>query len=118
MCVTARLRRAELVVRAILLMHAAPVSRGRKVWDRLCRRLWSTKVYVPQRFVNQLGGNSKEAYRQSLADGRRQTITKEELVQFVWNFRFKEAAGTPCRVHRVRTNAAGVLTASVGAGAR
>jgi hypothetical protein len=56
--------------------------------------LWSDKVYVPKIYqAMRHEGKSKEAYLGSIQDSTRSWIKKEELCEFVWNFRFKEAAG-------------------------
>jgi len=64
------------------------------LWDLLCLRLWSDKIYVPDsvRILHQ-NGQSKLAYQCSLKDSKRQYISKEELCSFEWNFRFKASAG-------------------------
>jgi len=61
----------------------------------LCNVLWQDKVYVPEIFIKMRNGkNSKEAYKKSIIDSNRTYITKEELCAFIWNFRFKEDAGS------------------------
>jgi len=64
------------------------------VWDYFCSELWGDKVYVPSKLQKSRAmGLAKEAYRESLKDGERKWITKEELCSFCWNIRFKKAAG-------------------------
>lgn len=64
------------------------------VWEILCDRLWSDKVYVPEEFRNaKHNGSPKRAYIESIRDSYRTSIRPEELSEFVWNFRFKESAG-------------------------
>jgi len=48
-------------------------------------------VFVPKAMTEM--SDKKRAYMESLEDAKRGWITKEELVSFTWNFRFKAAAG-------------------------
>jgi len=63
------------------------------VWVVQCRQLWSDKIYVPETIDAMRRTQPKLAYRESLIDAERQTITAEELCTFDWFFRFKTNAG-------------------------
>eukprot|EP00026_Physarum_polycephalum_P011954 Phypoly_transcript_12205.p1 GENE.Phypoly_transcript_12205~~Phypoly_transcript_12205.p1 ORF type:complete len:367 (+),score=70.76 Phypoly_transcript_12205:140-1102(+) len=70
------------------------VANSTYVWDTMCDRLWRDKVYVPEEFRQEKSnGNPKRAYFKSIDDASRKYIKDEELCSFMWNFRFKEAAG-------------------------
>ena len=57
------------------------------LWAQLCAGLWSGKErYVPQT-IKALE-DKKDAYRESLADSRRERITQSELCSLVWEFRW------------------------------
>ncbi|KAI9023925.1 hypothetical protein DFJ74DRAFT_705667 [Hyaloraphidium curvatum] len=69
-------------------------SNDGRLWSFVTRNLWSDKTYVPQRFRDMLeAGDPKEAYKLSLEDSTRDTITAEEMCSFTWQWRFKEVAG-------------------------
>mmetsp|Transcript_39358 Transcript_39358/g.61356 ORF Transcript_39358/g.61356 Transcript_39358/m.61356 type:complete len:203 (+) Transcript_39358:298-906(+) len=57
--------------------------------------MWSSKQYVPRKYHDMLDkeGGAKKAYYESIKDSRRTTVTREELVSFVWHYRFKARAG-------------------------
>ena len=59
----------------------------------MTRFLWRDKAYVPLQFRDMLSTEPKAAYKLSLADSKRDCITKEELCGFRWQWRFKESAG-------------------------
>ncbi|KAA8492791.1 hypothetical protein FVE85_9063 [Porphyridium purpureum] len=79
------LRTAALVCKA---WHAA--SRSNLLWKELCAKLWSDKVYIKDAIR---GRPPMDAYRESLADSKREYLELDELVGFEWSFRFKAAAG-------------------------
>mmetsp|Transcript_27631 Transcript_27631/g.62201 ORF Transcript_27631/g.62201 Transcript_27631/m.62201 type:complete len:363 (+) Transcript_27631:55-1143(+) len=62
------------------------------VWESLCSSLWRGRA-VLRRFDELRRSDPREAYKQSLADSRRTTISKGELLSIEWSFRFKAAAG-------------------------
>lgn len=64
------------------------------VWEDQCRKLWSRKVYVPERYRILLAqGKAQEALKGSILDSRRAAITIEEFSGMPFFFRFKKAAG-------------------------
>uniref|UniRef100_A0A7S0MX94 F-box domain-containing protein n=1 Tax=Cryptomonas curvata TaxID=233186 RepID=A0A7S0MX94_9CRYP len=64
------------------------------VWEDKCRKLWSKKVYVPERYRILLAqGKAQEALKGSILDSRRSAITIEEFSGMPFFFRFKRAAG-------------------------
>jgi len=73
-------------------------------WEGHCLRLWSSKAHVPEwaRALFAIRGGAIHAYRLTLHDAIiRQEIEEDELcfdprlgTGFVWDFRFKENAGT------------------------
>jgi hypothetical protein len=72
----------------------AAASAHPSVWGSQCNKLWSGKVYVPERCKQLLAsGQSALAYRTSLADSRRTRITADELTSQTLRWRFKAAAG-------------------------
>jgi hypothetical protein len=64
------------------------------LWENLCEKLWSDKVYIPKKFINMKPNAAKLAYIGSLHDSKRGYVTVDELCSFEWQFRFKEAAGS------------------------
>jgi hypothetical protein len=75
--------------------HSA--SESDALWRRMCARLWVTKVYVPERFTcpgaNPAHRTARERYTASLADAKRVRITRDEVCELTWFFRFKSSAG-------------------------
>ena len=68
------------------------------LWRRRCVALWEGKVessYLRFATDAMLGWDRK--YVASLMDSTRAELTEEELCEFVWAFRFKEAAGDWCQ---------------------
>jgi len=64
------------------------------LWNKLCKKLWKDKVYVPKKFFDLChNGSPKFAYFESIRDANRCWITQDELCLFQWNFRFKAVAG-------------------------
>jgi len=85
---------AELGKCALMSSTWHEAANSSYVWQLMCDQLWQDKVYVPEEFrTAKSSGNPKRAYIQSLNDSKRRYIKEDELCQFVWNFRFKEAAG-------------------------
>lgn len=69
------------------------IAQSEAVWCALCEYLWCGKA-LPTKFLElRDSGKACEAYRQSLLDSRRTSITKEELCSICWSFRFKACAG-------------------------
>lgn len=66
-----------------------------RLWRKLCARLWATKAYIPQRFLEGTAlSTPRERYVASIADSTRTEITRDELCSLTWFFRFKRAAGS------------------------
>ena len=64
------------------------------IWKVLCIRLWSDKVHVPNEFLSMLKHRrSRAAFKGSLLDSKRVSITLSEFSSFRFYFRFKKAAG-------------------------
>jgi len=86
---------ARDVARCAILSKALKcLSRDEFLWSPLLTELWTGKVYIPKSF--QVLREQKQcylAYSQSLQDASRVHIRREELVDFVWSFRFKPSAG-------------------------
>jgi hypothetical protein len=59
------------------------------LWGLLCEQLWADKLHVSRRpeFAR------KFAYYASLADSKRQYLTRSELQSLTFSFRFRESAG-------------------------
>jgi hypothetical protein len=83
-------------------------GRNQAGWDCLCRKLWETKVHIPDSALRLSYADSvsndlmMKAYQESIHDAReRQLINLNELFDdpvtmqgTVWSFRFKESAGS------------------------
>ena len=70
------------------------VSRLNCLSEDQCRKLWSNKVYVPERYRILLAqGKAQEALKGSVLDSQRTAITMEEFWGIPFFFRFKKAAG-------------------------
>ncbi|PRP79899.1 hypothetical protein PROFUN_12388 [Planoprotostelium fungivorum] len=63
------------------------------IWQNLCDQLWDDKVYVPKEYREMRMTDPYNAYKESIKDSTRDTITEEELLEFEWFFRFKEDPG-------------------------
>eukprot|EP00127_Corallochytrium_limacisporum_P003673 Clim_evm5s152 gene=Clim_evmTU5s152 len=75
-------------------------AESQHLWSNLCKKLWSDKVYVPEKFKKmKVEGRAKEAYFGSIKDSKRDWIRTDELCDFTWNFRFKKQAGTDWTDH-------------------
>ena len=81
---------AEVAACASALRVAADSA---PLWADLCARLWADKALVPERFRALRATAPKRAYRESLADASRTRVTRAELCEMEWHFRFKEQAG-------------------------
>jgi len=82
-------------------------SKSEASWSEKCELLWKDKVHVCKEALNKMREfnalnkekkahhiGSKDAYKLSILDAKyRQEITAEEICNFTWSFRFKEAAG-------------------------
>ncbi|KAL7564781.1 hypothetical protein ACA910_021044 [Epithemia clementina (nom. ined.)] len=103
-----------LQMRCLSRKYRQMCSRNEAGWDRLCRKLWDTKIHIAEEALRlsfstcgcNNNGNKNDymmkAYRMSIDDARgRQFITVKELCYnpatkqgTVWSFRFKESAGS------------------------
>ena len=64
-------------------------------WRKFCDGLWKDKAHIPREYrAMRESGRSREAFAQSLLDGKRLAITADELVDTVFYFRFKRSAGS------------------------
>jgi hypothetical protein len=82
-----------MLVASVVSMRWAYFANDPVLWNHFVELLWSTKVYVPVMAKKLRILNPKIAYYFSLTDSKRNFIMVEELNDFVWRFRFKEAAG-------------------------
>ena len=64
------------------------------IWKTLCDNLWTSKVYIPEKFrALLLAGYAREAFKSSLLDSRRTSISMDEFSSCTFHFRFKLSAG-------------------------
>lgn len=63
------------------------------LWDSFIEPLWKSKIYISDTAQQLRRINPRIAYYFGLTDATRSFITVEELKDFLWRFRFKEAAG-------------------------
>jgi hypothetical protein len=71
------------------------MARQNWVWNDLCLRLWSDKVYVPDKYRMLLAhGKAREALKGSVLDSKRTRITWDEFLVQPFYFRFKQSAGS------------------------
>jgi hypothetical protein len=71
------------------------IARQNSVWNELCLRLWSDKVYVPEKYRMLLAhGKAREALIGSVLDSKRTNITWGEFLFQPFYFRFKKNAGS------------------------
>lgn len=79
---------------AVNAFFSTSVTTDRVVWDGLCNSIFKDKVFIPAEATRRRQqGDPRAALRIALTDATRTTLTEEELTNFEWNFRFKEAAG-------------------------
>eukprot|EP00039_Didymoeca_costata_P001057 m.49304 g.49304 ORF g.49304 m.49304 type:complete len:332 (+) comp10609_c0_seq2:377-1372(+) len=83
----------DLLIAAQVCQQWRDVASTQGIWDELCEKLWSDKVYVPEQIKKLRKTKAKEAYLTSIKDSKRCIITNEELCSFEWNHRMKLTAG-------------------------
>ncbi|KAJ4803237.1 F-box domain containing protein [Rhynchospora pubera] len=84
---------ARSVARCIAVSHGwQTVAISDRLWaPRQCSELWADKAHIPR--CSQVRGISRlTAYSLSVMDGKRVRITREDLCDHVWEYRFKSTA--------------------------
>lgn len=66
----------------------ASIATAQPVWLELGKLLWKGR-YFPQHVNDLRSVDARTAYRLSVEDAARNTLTIEELTSFQWEFRFK-----------------------------
>lgn len=88
------LRPSELCKCSLVSKRFWDCAKEDKLWQFACECLWENKIYIPHKAkeLRRLK-RAKQAFRFSVADSKRKTITAAELTGLEWYFRFKYDAG-------------------------
>ncbi|CAK9866917.1 unnamed protein product [Sphagnum jensenii] len=91
LCMLKLLDVRSLARASVLSKKWKAVVQNDTLWLPKCKMLWEDKIHIPRTAV-QTGLLKAVAYRIAVKDAKRTTITKEDLCDHVWEFRFKTAA--------------------------
>ncbi|XP_072983631.1 uncharacterized protein [Typha latifolia] len=83
---------ARSVARSVVLSRGwHEVATSDSLWGPKCEELWMGKAHIPR--VSKIRGAARLAvYSMSIMDGKRARITKEDLCDHMWEYRFKKTA--------------------------